>query len=77
MEANQQIIISLLRDSSLMAPFDPELWKDSLVVQKILGISKSTLLRNRDIDKFIYEKRGKRTYYFLKSIFPAIEKYLK
>ena len=77
MEANQQVIISLLREKNLVVPFDPEMWKDNLIAQKILGVSKSTLLRIRDEEEFIYQKRGKRTYYYLPSIFPAHNKYLK
>ncbi len=77
METNQQVIISLLREKNFEAPFDPEMWKDNLVVQKILGVSKSTLLRIRDPENFIYQQRGKRTYYYLGSIFPSRDAYLK
>ena len=77
MEANQQVIISLLREKNLVVPFDPEMWKDNLVVQKILGVSKSTLLRIRDKEDFIYQQRGKRTYYYLPSIFQVRDAYLK
>ncbi len=77
MEANQQVIISLLREKNMAVPFDPEMWKDNLVAQKILGVSKSTLLRIRDPEEFIYEQRGKRTYYYLPSIFPKVNAYLK
>ncbi|WP_079701654.1 hypothetical protein [Daejeonella lutea] len=77
MEANQQVIISLLREHNLALQFDPDMWKDNLVAQKILGVSKSTLLRIRDPEEFIYEQRGKRTYYYLPSIFPKVNAYLK
>lgn len=77
MEANQQVIIDLLREQNRVASFDPEMWKDNLVVQKILDISKSTLLRIREPEEFIYEQRGKRTYYYLPSIFANRNKYLK
>jgi hypothetical protein len=76
-ETNQQVIISLLREKNAVVPFDPEMWQDNLVAQRILGISKSTLLRIRDPEEFIYERRGKRTYYYLPSIFPKVNAHLK